>query len=514
MINDAVIHNKGRITMSFKEKNLKSQRYFSRSAVTGGIKKTRKRRVVVSVLSVAIAAVSITGICTISSAHSGSGTDILAPGQFKYDKNDYAAASVAAAYDDRVNTNGFSVKAKNPDEQSSELAERPVVKLNKSSVTFKELGKSVTLKPEFSIKDAKLKYSWKSKDEKIAKVDKNGKVTPVKNGTVKIICTEENSGASAECTVKVDTVLVKGIRLSITKAELNLNDTKTIRAKVTNKTAANTKLKWSSSDESVATVNSNGKVKAVSAGTAAITCAATDGSGVKKTCKVKVNDVIGLKEIYLNYIDIQFSGLGCTEQLELMSYSPDNATNTQVVWSSTDENVAVVDENGVVYPVDNGNCDIVATATDGSNVKASCPVTVSGVVNYVEVAPDYTVVIPPNVNVNETAKSVIEEAEKYVGWLPYVWGGVDLTSGVDCSGFICAVYQKFGYNLWGIRTELINAGREVSLEEAQPGDIIVYRGHVALYDGNGGKIHAPTEGYMVTHDYGLGNYISIRRVIE
>ena len=216
----------------------------------------------------------------------------------------------------------------------------------------------------------------------------------------------------------------------------------------------------------------------------------------------------------MNYVNIEFCGLGCTEQLELLEYSPSNATDKSLIWSSTDESVAVVDENGAVSPVDNGTCEIVAEAADGSGVKARCPVTVSGVVDYVVVTTYYEVTVPTNIDVNETASSVVEEAEKYVGWLPYVWGGTDLTRGVDCSGFVCAIYEKFGYNLWNIRTDLIYAGREVSLEEARAGDIIVYNGHVAIYDGNGGKIHAPTEGYMVTHDYGIGNYRSIRRVIE
>lgn len=221
-----------------------------------------------------------------------------------------------------------------------------------------------------------------------------------------------------------------------------------------------------------------------------------------------------LTQIELNYIDIKFYGLGSVETLEVLEYVPSDATDTSVTWSSTDENVAVVDSNGNVSPVGNGDCEIIATANDGSKVTASCPVDVSGVENYVTVTNTYEVTVPVNVDVNETAASVVEEADKYVGWLPYVWGGTDLTSGVDCSGFVCAIYEKFGYNLWGIRTDLINAGREVSLEEARAGDIIVYKGHVAIYDGAGGKIHAPQTGYMVTHDYGIGNYRSIRRVIE
>lgn len=110
---------------------------------------------------------------------------------------------------------------------------------------------------------------------------------------------------------------------------------------------------------------------------------------------------------------------------------------------------------------------------------------------------------------------IIKEAEKYVGKLPYVWGGTSLETGADCSGFICAIYEKFGYNLWENRVTLSKVGKEVkSIDEAQAGDILVYNGHVALYDGNGGRIHAPQTGMMVSHDTNLGNYYAIRRVIE
>lgn len=114
-----------------------------------------------------------------------------------------------------------------------------------------------------------------------------------------------------------------------------------------------------------------------------------------------------------------------------------------------------------------------------------------------------------------TGINVIKEAEKYVGNLPYVWGGVSLETGADCSGFICAIYEKFGYDLWGSRTDLVTVGTAIdSIDDAQAGDILVYSGHVALYDGNGGRIHAPQTGEMVSHDTNLGNYYAIRRVID
>jgi cell wall-associated NlpC family hydrolase len=73
---------------------------------------------------------------------------------------------------------------------------------------------------------------------------------------------------------------------------------------------------------------------------------------------------------------------------------------------------------------------------------------------------------------------------------PYVWGGTSLTNGADCSGFIMSVYAHFGISLPHSSSALRSVGRGVSYSEAQPGDIICYSGHVALYIGNGQIVHA------------------------
>ena len=76
---------------------------------------------------------------------------------------------------------------------------------------------------------------------------------------------------------------------------------------------------------------------------------------------------------------------------------------------------------------------------------------------------------------------------------PYKAGGTSLTEGADCSGFVWAVYQAFGYSLPRSSYAQASAGREVSYSNAQPGDIIYYGGHVGIYIGNGQIVHASTE---------------------
>ena len=91
-----------------------------------------------------------------------------------------------------------------------------------------------------------------------------------------------------------------------------------------------------------------------------------------------------------------------------------------------------------------------------------------------------------------SGSSVVDYATQFVG-NPYVWGGTSLTSGADCSGFVQSVYANFGVSLPRTSYEQQNAGYEVSYADAQPGDLICYGGHVAIYMGNGQIVHASTE---------------------
>ena len=113
-----------------------------------------------------------------------------------------------------------------------------------------------------------------------------------------------------------------------------------------------------------------------------------------------------------------------------------------------------------------------------------------------------------------SGSSVVDYATQFVG-NPYVWGGTSLTNGADCSGFVQSVYSNFGVSLPRTSYEQQNAGREVSYSEAQPGDLICYGGHVAIYMGDGKIVHASNsrDGIKVSDNAAYRTILSVRRLV-
>lgn len=128
---------------------------------------------------------------------------------------------------------------------------------------------------------------------------------------------------------------------------------------------------------------------------------------------------------------------------------------------------------------------------------------------------------PNNTSGSAAGRELANYACTFVGKLKYVWGGTSLTTGADCSGFIQAIYKKWGIYLPRTSWSQAQVGTEVSLSEAQPGDIVFYRssgsasgGHVGIYIGDGKIVSALGEkwGVKITSISAGKSGLTIRRV--
>ena len=178
---------------------------------------------------------------------------------------------------------------------------------------------------------------------------------------------------------EVEPVRVTSVTLDKTKATLTRTSDKKkptlqLTATVEPEDADDPSVEWTSSNPKVAKVDENGKVTALKTGTAVITCAAKDGSGVKAECKITVKDKLVTK-ITLNKKKVTIK-LGKTFQLKVTKLSPANALNQKVTWKSSNTKIATVDKNGKVKAKKKGTCIITCTAKDGSGKKVTCKITV------------------------------------------------------------------------------------------------------------------------------------------
>lgn len=114
---------------------------------------------------------------------------------------------------------------------------------------------------------------------------------------------------------------------------------------------------------------------------------------------------------------------------------------------------------------------------------------------------------------SDLGKKIAKYGCQFIG-NPYVLGGTSLTNGADCSGFVWRIYKDFGYSLHRTSYEQRSDGTEVSYDEMQPGDLVCYSGHVAMYIGGGKIVHASSAkiGIKVSN-VGYRSIITIRRII-
>ena len=229
---------------------------------------------------------------------------------------------------------------------------------------------------------ANKEVTWSSSDTGVATIDSStGFITAVAPGDVTITATaKDGSNVSGSHTIKVSApnVAVTSVALGKTSLELAVDGTYTLTATVKPANASNTAVTWSSSDETIAKVDSTGKVTAVKAGNATITATANSDTNIKASCTVTVSTAnVAVTSVTLDKTSLDLAVNG-TYTLTA-TVAPANASNKAVSWVSSNESIAKVEGEGKVTALKDGTATITVTAKDGSGKTASCKVTVSNV---------------------------------------------------------------------------------------------------------------------------------------
>ncbi|GEM_PF-3424428 len=214
---------------------------------------------------------------------------------------------------------------------------------------------------------------WKSSDDSVATVDGDGTVRAIAPGETSITATAV-TGLSASMHITVEPVLVESISLSESELRVVINQSissyHTFKYSILPSNASNQDVEWLSTNPDVGTIDEFGKFRPRSVGETDIVCKTTDGTDLSATCHVTV--IREVKSIRLSESSIYVDDNGPNEyQLEAKVF-PVDATFRSVEWKSTDEEVATVDQTGLVTVHSRGNCGIRAYATDGSGVVATC----------------------------------------------------------------------------------------------------------------------------------------------
>ena len=224
--------------------------------------------------------------------------------------------------------------------------------------------------------------SWESRDENVCTVESDGKVTATGAGTTSIIATNVDTGLTAYCVVTV-TQPVTGITLNSNYQLLWVGAKYAIIPNVEPIDAENKKVTYLSSDPSVASVDENGVVTALKGGSCIIEVT-TDECKLTAACTIEVKEYVST--ITLSETN-KFLNVGATGTLKA-TVGTDTATNKNVIWSSSNNDICSVDDKGNLTAVTPGTAIITATAADGSGVSASCVVRVVNPVTGIRIEPD------------------------------------------------------------------------------------------------------------------------------
>ena len=236
------------------------------------------------------------------------------------------------------------------------------IRFDKENILLSEIGETALLRATVLPEDADNKnVKWKSSNEKVATVE-NGIVTCKGYGTAEISATTEDGSFTAVCKVTAERKEILSTSITLDKADVTMNvgETTKLKADVWPTDADNKSVIWNSDNEDIAKVSSDGVVTAVKAGKTKV-YATTQANNLKAECEITVlQPVTGIE---MDKASISFTYIGETVQLTA-KLLPEDASNQNVTWESSDTKVAIV-SNGKVVCTGFGTAVIYAVSADG-----------------------------------------------------------------------------------------------------------------------------------------------------
>lgn len=236
------------------------------------------------------------------------------------------------------------------------------IRFDKENILFSEIGETALLRATVLPEDADNKnVRWESSNEKVATVE-NGIVTCKGYGTAEISATTEDGGFNAVCKVTAERKEILPTSITLDKADVTMNvgETTKLKADVWPTDADNKSVLWNSDNEDIAKVSSDGVVTAVKAGKTKV-YATTQANNLKAECEITVlQPVTGIE---MDKSSISFTYIGETVQLTA-KLLPEDASNQNVTWESSDTKVAIVSKGKVVC-TGFGTAVIYAVSADG-----------------------------------------------------------------------------------------------------------------------------------------------------
>ncbi len=244
-------------------------------------------------------------------------------------------------------------------------------------------GEKITAKAVLLPENEEQEVTWTSSDETVAEVDAaTGEITAVAEGTAEITAAaKDGSGLTGSVSIEVGIQKVTEIVVTAEKTKLKLGEKTMATAAVLPEDASNKEVTWTSSNEAAATVDAaSGEITAVAEGTAEIIAAAKDGSGITGSVSIEVEGDGGQETVKVTGITVTAgkTKLKPGEKTTAAAVvTPENASNKEVTWTSSNEAAAAVDAaTGEIKAIAEGVTEITAAAADGSGITGSIAIEV------------------------------------------------------------------------------------------------------------------------------------------